>query len=953
MYSQQLSSFYKKAKKSDIDQAQKAISSITKQMFSDKRESGSVETDSITHIPIKSDKKLKTIPIRIDGETLIDIENKMKSINNEAATAIKDKDMNQLHFLLKSVETLVTDLQLINFYPSSPQNTKKNAIEKSLLRLYHKIDKNRKQIGRADNIEYLTQLQEKDKTQKDLKELDEIRNSVIGITVPDLIQESDVQNFASLREKLKIYRSKITSIQENNAEVRDRKSQISDLISNHEKEFTKVEVRNKLQQAEEALGKFLPELEKFPYCSDSEAYQKTKKYLVDLRSYVNKIPEVDNTTISRKEEFFRDLEKCGDILETKVKLNDGENKSGGVVLRNRTPEPSRFEFLTACCLKIQEMNLVEYSGESKSKVYENLLKLKSVIERKLEDFSSQSVTSETNSDILKVNVKMNDLPEVSSIKKPIEAKDLKQIREEMHKIEDEIAANSYTQNYEQYKLLKSKLDSAKKQIRRLSFYGNEAARNSTSDLLKYIDNISDKLETKTSLSLQRKKGNRRSTEHILNDVMSISTRVSDIGERITGTNSLTKEDYNYIKNSLLEHKDYLSNLNVTTYSKNIGKSRDEILHQIDCYLVQLEDSWENNETKTLSKEELEFNEHYNGLKEKLSRFTGTYRNVLYKKLEADFKQCLLDVDKKIKDKHVADRLKQEIRGNLDVLEQKSIKDRTYIKNVEPESDIVKLRRIKEEIGNIKKELKGYKTMEQFELLDGRLTLSILALDNLTVSEDLAEEKSILYKEVEKHLTYVNEQMTTTINQPVQRPQEISSRRPAPLLWKQRSDAEEIDNISQQLQALEPEISAFIGSESDDQFLKLDEILIQNTLKLDGLKLQPGTDLYGLKLDLLKLIQNYSETLDQNIKETEQIEETEKSVREMCMKVDLFSGVYTDPEYDILDEQLINLKLKTVKLNLGEHLQARKNACLKEIDESMRKLDAIARNRGSISSGTLV
>jgi hypothetical protein len=173
------------------------------------------------------------------------------------------------------------------------------------------------------------------------------------------------------------------------------------------------------------------------------------------------------------------------------------------------------------------------------------------------------------------------------------------------------------------------------------------------------------------------------------------------------------------------------------------------------------------------------------------------------------------------------------------------------------------------------------------------------------------------------------------------------------LQQQQQAAETIATVESELEEVKPQILTFVGTETSQMFFRLDEVLVRGTLKLDELNLEQTSELYHLKVKLMREIHKYSDILDERIDQTEEMEKLEKEVKVMLMKIDSFNGYFGDPEYAYLDEQIISLKVSLGKLHVNQELVARREACIKEVDGCMKKLNDAAKTKSDGFAGTLV
>ncbi|XP_044272809.1 synaptonemal complex protein 1-like [Tribolium madens] len=902
-YSQRLSYISKKSKKQEAETAQKLASSATAELFQlQEQKNSDIVRASTTPPSQRSSIKRPKIANRNNSGSLSDIETKLEALKSDVKVAETNKDKSRLHFLSKSVQTLMTDLQMVNVNNQIINEERKMLLEKNLIRLHQQIDRLKRQLNTESNINYLAELQQKEKKEKYLQDLDDIETSVLAIS-----RNLSSVNFESEKETFNKYKTQLNSIEELSQEIGLKKRQVADVILNIENIFTRLQMEDRLNKAEFQHFETRIDLEKFADTSASDVYKKHRQFLEQLRDYVSKILDIGETVTEKKKYVLYNI--SNNIVALDKKASDNEEKDEFVVLRKNT------NLLSVC-------REVPATREMK----EILAEAKAIIEQKLK------LVQRDSSEAQLVTVKENFLQPVQNSQNSGRSQ-LKNIQKEVEALQLHIENSRYTRETQLYKDLKAKLNDYKSDVTNLSTQGDDGGR-FAENLLKYIDNVLLLLENNLS-------SRKSTTEDILVDIMSVSTRVNDLGSKLQGfTNSI--QNFDSIKSSLLEHQQYLRNLEISQNRSSLCKSRDDILQQIEGYLRKLEDL-KNTNPNCGTEEEKKFNQDLRKLKEKVNRYSGTYKNVLYNAIERDLDRHLTNVDKVFKDTSVALKVKRDIENSKMILEQKSNNDQNYTTMKGKE-----LTEIRQNLENVKQELTKIQplTKEELDQLDARLTLSILALDN--IKDDHSSERDQLYKEIKFYFARIQELQLvpkphSVLVEDLQQKQ----------MEQQQLAARIIAEIENELEEVKPQILNFVGSETSQKFFQLDETLVNATMRLDELNLDQTSELHHLKVKLMRDIQKYSELLDERVRQAEEIEKYEKEVQVMLIKIDSFNGYFGDPEYTYLDEEIIRLKINLGKLRVNQDLVARKEECMREIDACMKKLDEAAKTRSDAFGGTLV
>ncbi|XP_008197522.2 rootletin [Tribolium castaneum] len=880
-YSHRLSFISKKSKKEEVNSAQKLASLATTELLQLQEE----KNDKVATPPSQRSTMRRKIANRHSPGNLEDIETKLEALKSDVKVAETNRDKTVLHFLSKSIQTLMTDLQMIKVQDDIITDERKLLLEKNLIRLNQQIDKLKRQLNTESNISYLAELQHKDKREKLLKDLDDIEKSVLAIS-----RNLSSVNFESEKEIFNKYKAQLSTIEELSQEISLKKRQVSDVILNIENNFTRLEMEERLNQAEFKHFQTRIDLDNFTATSDSDLYKKKRQFLVQLLDHVAGIMN----TGDKKNYVLYNIENNIKALDWKVsqndeKLNQDEEKDEFVVLRPN---------LLKVCREIP----------ARGEMSEILAEARAIIEQKLQIIAGASAQL--------VTIKEDFLQPVQNTRSVLE-----DVQKEVETLQLHIEGARYTRESQLYKDLKEKLEGCKERVRNLD--------PNADSLLKYIDNVSLLLENNLS-------SRKSTTEDILVDIMSVSTRVNDLGGKLQGvTNSL---DFDSIRSSLLEHQQYLRNLHISQNRSSLNKSREDILQQIEAYLRKLDEL--RVKIDRGSEEERRFNQSLRKVKEKVNRYSGTYRNVLYNAIERDLDKHLRDVDRVFKDSNLALKVRRDIENCKMILEQKSSKNNN-VKRVE-------LAEVRQNVESVKEKLTKIQPLTEEELaqLDARLTLSLLALDNF--KDDDSSERAQLYKEIKfygariQELKLVPKPHSVLVEDLQQKQLEL-----------QQLAARKIAQIENELAEVKPEIATFVGSETSPKFLALDEALVKATVRLDELGIEQTSELHHLKVKLMREIQELAEVLDERVKEAEEIEKYEKEVQVMLIKIDSFNGFFGDAEYTYLDEEIIRLKINLGKLRVNQDLVARKEECMREIDACMRKLDEAAKTRSDAFEGTLV
>ncbi|KAJ8986124.1 hypothetical protein NQ317_005594 [Molorchus minor] len=864
---------------------------------------GAVETTSFIQMPIgkkqtkNSSKRPKSLvaPGKRYPATLQEIEDKFESLKPQIDVAIETKDTTQLRVHQETIKVLVTDLEMIEVFEDTPIGDRKKTLDSKITAQYHRIVKAVKEIKRDKNIDYLVKQNKKDKVLKELEDVQKSlaeaetlkinenlkNNSQTDLSKAQLSYEDIVKNIArgknknkeEIKAKLQSLQAFINNIKEDDENSLKRKQQ---LLNNVKQSFSFILTDENIDHASTDS---VPTKVESNYKDVGSFYEAWKSIQTRIKS--NKLPIEE---VSKIDKVLEDIQNS--IAKTRAQIaGKGMLAISKGKLNSSTPNLSPSKVLVP---KFGSSLSVDDAGKAliktRAKVYD--------LTPEVHNINDQPVVLR-NKKFYKVNNEI--IPDGNRLSK------VEEIKLQVNYIKEKLPESPQKQH------LKNKLESY---ANILEDYVHDKNQAIASNAKLVLANIQEMLQNMSQIqkSMNSSLARRLSVEESFENVVAIQEAVEKLKKRIDVFHGRKDgHDYRKIREELMYCRRCLQETRIPSQYEMIQQQKDE------------------NSNIARTREKME------NLKDKVNRFTGGYKGVLYNKIEKDLNKLLVDISDTVDDKDVADEIVKDAEKNLKILENKATRDQSFRRTLndnrknENEEQLAKL---KSDLLDIKKSIDTTPTnaVNLFIGLRSRLDLVKIGLDQLKISiEDEEKQREVLKSEVDSLKTVVEAKIALARQAVRQWPLEQD---------RIKRDGEELVKIEEKFKSLKPEIENFVGTTSDNKFYELDESSIRLVLKMDKLQFSAGTDNHTRKINLLKEIYNYGDLLDRRAKETEDIIEIEREIYDIERNYERYIRL-NDVE-NLLDKiSALRKKIKNTETN--RNLMPRKLNCVKKVDALFEKI----------------
>nr|XP_023020142.1 daple-like protein [Leptinotarsa decemlineata] len=965
-YSKEVSALKGKVKEKHLTKTQENISNTVTEVLSTpvhERESildsAAIETNSIIEVPKNRRRSSsKTIPINFSPikksissqnmsrhvSTLEDIDLKFKSLKPQIKTAIENKDSTQLRVHKKTIEVLATDLEMIEISEDTPLGDRKEKLVSSLTSQYQKINSAMKEIRRSKDIEFLYEQNNNTLVRK----LEEIRKELgkTDASLKEAIKGNDPSSVKAAQEDLVRINQRLSSIEVIDENTKNIKMQIVDQITwlyKYMNDSTKKGSQSDLTKAQVTYEELIKNIAS----GKTKNKDDIKGKLESLQSFVNTIDDVDESEEKKKKQLLININDSVSSLtgtEKKELNSEREDKS---ILKKKTSVDILKEVKQFCDSVEKTIKLVKFTEQEFNNLMtilgnavrsietsrENISPVKPKLNKVL-NYSSPDLTtsnksqndfkskSNTFENVKKAEKGASDLVTSKEKMKKEQGKLDKTMKRETHHIRDENCFSVVDQirtqvNYIKEKIgeieddthVRNKLASFRKTLQAYFNHNNQTIANNAKivslDIQKLLTNISNSQDLKQVYSFGKIETIHECFEHMKKVVEEFfDKKESDAFEMI-------------IK-QLLACKQYL------TENKNItGEQKDEISKKLRYLMKVMEKKASIQETLT-------------ALKEKVNRFSGAYKGVLYNKIEKDLNKIIIDASEHIDNKTISDEVTRQAEKHLKILEHRATRDQSFRRAISERPiaiDDEKIMKLRAEVENIRNDMEivAGNDVDSFMHLKSRLDLVILELDQLKkLNENEEQMKTSIQNEVDALKIIVDAKISTALEN-----------RNILLMKKDEASegkyTERLDKIERGLDELRSEIENFVGTTSDNKFYELDECAIRIILKINDMGTFPeGGELYNKKVKLSEEAMHCSKMLSQRANETEELINFERRISDIENNFDHYTKSTKDLEK--LAEHIEIVKRDLQKTNFNKNLRERKQSCVEQIDNVVKKID---------------
>lgn len=338
-------------------------------------------------------------------------------------------------------------------------------------------------------------------------------------------------------------------------------------------------------------------------------------------------------------------------------------------------------------------------------------------------------------------------------------------------------------------------------------------------------------------------------------------------------------------------------------------------------------------------------EKLQGLRKKVDNFTGTYRNILYVKIEDEFQILINEFDdlnaygdKKLL--YAIHQTKQKAQQYLKILECKSAKTGDVQESISQKrasstsfESIQKIRSKLLEIKDVAENFMGVASDSAYQFLQKELSSCAKELNEI---ED--NGRSSIRESKQQYLNYI-EEMRKYLEQKAQH-QKDEEYVITPIVTETSDAHKQLEQIEESFAATAKRVESFKGKQSDKLYAYLDEMLIMTLIALDNLHVEDD-GMAHRKNYLSSKVHQFTKLLSEKAK-SKKLEEdgaaTLDKIRRICntikFEIDCRSEI-DDQSYNEFNDRLVNLLLKIDGIQNED--EATKHACKEYISEVLRIL----------------
>ncbi|VEN47273.1 unnamed protein product [Callosobruchus maculatus] len=971
-YSTEANRLRGKVKETRIDDVQRNISYAVNEILSVKPpqelDKCAVETDSIVQMPVNKRhssskgsletpaKKTKANTLSKQGvPTIQDIDNKLQTLKPQISVAIESKDSRQLRVYQETIKVLATYLEMIDVPENSPLGEKKEKLISTSTSLFQKINRCMKEIRRSADLSYLTKQSQKEKASK---ELESLRHSLDGtdLLLKEAIRDEDAKRIQRAQKSLSDISDKLPSIEVTDEESKNLKLHMMDKISwlkKYIQQATKKGSQSDLTKAQSSYEDIIKTIAS----GRNEDENDVEVKLQSLQTFVGNIKEEDKNTTKQKSQLLNNIKESYALIQSRKATASAVNRISrppGSCLRQVEVFFNSWKCieatLSSSVIPKDELNRID---DLLKKIQISILDTRKELDESRDEEPNLVSKWNRSTPNLAVSPKMyNKFPSSYSIDRSenlaikakvkyyeIDTPQIQNINQQLKFLQ--VQDNGFSQideiktqvNYIKEKFdesqnkqhLKNKLESYVETLQSYVKHYNPATVKHASKVLEDVNELLRCMDGQNVLNQRR-----TSIEDVFENVVELQEKVEQLEKEVDlFSGRVEDEAYHNLKHRLLECRSFLENVEIPQRYDMILKQREEVLKKIYLLLNTLDKKANNVFYEDAGIKEMK--KTLASLKEKVSRFTGAYKGVLYNKLEKELNKLLLDASEKLEDKPLADLIVKESEKYLKILEHRATKDQSFRSSKSPKNeDEENLTKLKMDLQNIKKDIDTTPSngINLFLGLKSRLDLVKLGLDQLKhLDENDEHQKHILYNEVDTLKNVVDAKIALSKQSIKQWPLQES---------RQIRAEEELNNIEESMKKLKGEIENFVGTTTDDKFYELDESSIKLILRMDDMDFPKDSELHDKKIRLLKEIYHCGDLLDKRAKETEDLIQFEKDIEDIENNFERYTKSATDLEK--LATRIMAMKVSLNSNNFNTLLRSRQKKCSGKMDEMVKQIN---------------
>ncbi|XP_060521689.1 uncharacterized protein LOC132699159 [Cylas formicarius] len=913
---------------------------------------GAVESDSFVQMPlskrsvtsgssvksVKVSKRLQQV-IKSQPVTLGDVEAKLQDLKVKISTAVDNKDTKQLRVYQQTLKVLAGDLEMIQTIAGTSAHELKDKLTKVLTSRYQKVSKALRESS-LQNVQ--RQSKNKEKTLTELNDI-ELKLAENESLIDKMATDNNAVDYSVIRENLLKINEKIRAVQPTDSEDKERvlllSHKFTEIVKNHENLMAKKDFANSLNQASNKFQKLV---------APDQAADKArlKKDLLALKDSVGNLEGYDNTEKSAKTNLLSQINKSVSDIESAIKMEEDQKTiqqivEDSVVLRKKVKSSDKKhtvidQFWNYWNNVRNNFNLNSYSNLSLIRLDGMLEEMqmsindirdgiatKCDLRSNLNKKQSQSVPKLTlnkhsygsnnslhqvdgNSKLIKTKVRLYHLstPELLTVdpsglenQQHKRFSKIEEIKRQVYYLKEKVD-ESHNKN-----LIKEKLESYLKTLSPFLADSNATVAKNANIVSSDIHELIHKLY-----------------------VVDIRQRVNILSKKVENfSGNKYNKDFEDIQADLFKVQVSLQSLTIPPCYDQLQKERSDLLDEIYYHLNKLQ------EKSTYYRE---YDENVKQIRDKLAsvkdmvgRFSGTYKSVLYNKIERDLNKILLEIES-IDDKNATDEITAEVEKNLKILEQRASKAQSFRKpgdeNVSPTL------KIKENLSSIREQIDKTPVQDVKALigLQGRLDLVKLELDQISSksNERLEKEKEIFYNEAQSLKNVVEAKLTLG-----QQPLYLWSDSVDASSFRQSEITKEMEHYQNKFKKVKDQISSMNSPDYDYSYTHLVDELDELIRQVGSFEFVRGIDLDIQKGSMLAEMQYYKDVLEKRAKDTDNLSTAETKLEHM-------ESLLNNHSSEDLNQMLKDLESIQNNLNPAK-MSVKKSKCQAKANELVRQVQA--------------
>ncbi|CAG9820308.1 unnamed protein product [Phaedon cochleariae] len=919
-------------------------------------DSGAIETDSFVDVSInkRHSKSLTLMPTRNPKvsqgttikhvPTIKEVDVKFKSVKPQINLAIENKDSTQLRVLQQIIKVLATDLELIEAPDNTPVGDRKEKLVSMLTTSYQKISAALKDIRKSRDLDLAKQqrkneaaTQQLEEIRKELEATDTYLTIAVKYEKPDSVKKCQ-EELRRLNEKLLAVETSEDGIKANKMLMVDKISWLSKYANDCQKKGS----QSDLTKAQSNYEELIKEIASGKNKDEHEMLIK----LDSLGDFVNKISDDDKPKAKQK------LQLLNNIQETKLSMTNVNKESSPA--KKEIKDELRVTLSDKIDILDEQWDSIEKEMKSGLVLSERDRKKLITVLGKVKDSMSNVRNELLDLNKIKLGGKLNRSAPNLVKSSPVHNKFSSSLSVNyLPELPMKTKAKIY--NLESPKVcFVTKVDQTSNMVNPTfddhdSFSIIEGIKIQVNYINEKFDQIDDENHIKNKLESFEQTLDKYLTdenETIVNSAKFVLAEIKSLMRKICKLKRL-KEIYLFGK--IEDIQDDIERLRriVNDYPEaTSGNSFETIVKQLKCCeaflsankFIAIEHREEMlsrfQSISRILEKKTDIKLNLDSLKEKVKRFSGAFRGVLYNKLEKDLNRILVDTSEYIENKRVADGITRETEKQLKILESRASLAQSFRGSL-TEIPIMetgdKLNNLKMELEKIRNELQANSNndINFYRRLRSRLdlvTLDMYQLKNLNENED--QVKILMYNDIDS--------LKSTVDAKIALGENSLNSTIVPVVNNETiKKAEVFDEVEEKLEQLKKEIELFVGTTSDNKFYELDEYSSILISRMEDMEVPKGTKLHSRKLHILKELYEYGNLLDKRAMETENLLQYERDIADIESHFSYYSKSPKDLEK--LADKIVYLKSSLATNTFNDQLLTRKRSCIEQVDQISRKI----------------